>query len=306
MDTAHSYVTDTCQYLHDKWSSQKAAPGTVVLVVKLHSINQGAAAGMDDISVPDFQRMMDDLDRQKFQAITALQLADFLESNAKIPFRSVALIQDGRHTAENFNDRFRRYWDAWGWPIINAWDARASSSQTVWAQQSALEEEGWVDHEAYGPSITISGNKPNANQLTEQMQQSIDIFEQRFGKRPVAIIWPAGLDRDVIGSARDLGFRLGFTFNARGPLMYNWIPLADAADPRRPSYLADGPLGDPQMTLPRYWPNQVRGVLDAVRLIGQEAAAFADQNKATELEYYDIVCAAKDGPLSPPDPSHAE
>jgi len=43
--------------------------------------------------------------------------------------------------------------------------------------------------------------------------------------------------------------------------------------------------------LPRYWPYQVRANLDLVRNIGDQAAAYAQQNKATELEYYDIVCA---------------
>jgi hypothetical protein len=44
------------------------------------------------------------------------------------------------------------------------------------------------------------------------------------------------------------------------------------------------------MTLPRYWPYQVEQNLDAIRLLGKEAAAYAEQNKTVELEYYDIVC----------------
>jgi hypothetical protein len=45
------------------------------------------------------------------------------------------------------------------------------------------------------------------------------------------------------------------------------------------------------MVLPRYWPSQVRSELDKIRNIGNDAAAYAEQNKATELEYYDIMCA---------------
>jgi hypothetical protein len=45
------------------------------------------------------------------------------------------------------------------------------------------------------------------------------------------------------------------------------------------------------MVLPRYWPSQVQANLDAVRTIGNDAAAYAEQNRATELEYYDIMCA---------------
>jgi hypothetical protein len=44
------------------------------------------------------------------------------------------------------------------------------------------------------------------------------------------------------------------------------------------------------MTLPRYWDTDVRAHLDVVRNIGNDAAAYAEQNKATELEYYDIMC----------------
>jgi hypothetical protein len=35
----------------------------------------------------------------------------------------------------------------------------------------------------------------------------------------------------------------------------------------------------------------VRENLDAIRNIGNDAAAYAQQNKAAELEYYDIMCA---------------
>jgi hypothetical protein len=51
------------------------------------------------------------------------------------------------------------------------------------------------------------------------------------------------------------------------------------------------------MTLPRYWPNQVLANLDAIRAMGQDATAYAEQNKATELEYYDIVCSPTYGPI---------
>jgi hypothetical protein len=41
----------------------------------------------------------------------------------------------------------------------------------------------------------------------------------------------------------------------------------------------------------------VQSNLDTVRNIGSEAAAYAEQNKATELEYYDIMCAPTLGQL---------
>ncbi len=79
--------------------------------------------------------------------------------------------------------------------------------------------------------------------------------------------------------------------------MYNWVPLTDGADPARPSYIPDGPIGDPLMTLPRYWDTDARAHIDTVRSIGEEATAYAEQNKAIELEYYDIVCAPTYGAI---------
>ena len=79
--------------------------------------------------------------------------------------------------------------------------------------------------------------------------------------------------------------------------MFNWVPLSEAVDKFRPSYFPEGSVDDPLMTLPRYWPHQVLLNLDAVRLMGEEAAAFAEQNKATEMAYYDIVCAGTYGPM---------
>jgi hypothetical protein len=51
------------------------------------------------------------------------------------------------------------------------------------------------------------------------------------------------------------------------------------------------------MVLPRYWPNQVLSNLDGIRVTGEQAAAYAEQNKALELDYYDIVCTATLGPI---------
>ncbi len=61
-------------------------------------------------------------------------------------------------------------------------------------------------------------------------------------------------------------------------------------------------MNDPRMVLPRYWPSQVLENLDIVRVTGEQAAAYAEQNKAVELEYYDILCSPTLGPISTPVP----
>jgi hypothetical protein len=73
--------------------------------------------------------------------------------------------------------------------------------------------------------------------------------------------------------------------------------LTDQNDPMRPSFISEGSAGDPLMTLPRYWDTDADSHLDQVRRLGNAAAAYAEKNKATELEYYDIVCASTLGPI---------
>ena len=43
-DIPRTYVSDTCQYLQNKWNPNNSAPGTVVMVIMFHGINKDAAA----------------------------------------------------------------------------------------------------------------------------------------------------------------------------------------------------------------------------------------------------------------------
>ena len=241
LDEVHTYLQDDCQYLRDKWGPDKAAPGTVVMVVMLRSINQGKAEGQGAITDTAFARMLAELHGQHFEAINMVQLDDFLESNAKIPARSVALIQDGRRYAENFSKHFRSYWDEWGWPVINAWDMQANTTEALWSEQAALESEGWVDHQVFGPTINADGPPLSDPFVTDQLQAPMAAFRQHFRKAPIAVIWPSGLDRRSAQAQRAaLGYRLGFTINPRGPLMFNWVPLAELGGHVAPLYFPEG------------------------------------------------------------------
>ena len=297
IDRPHTYINDTCEYLKNKWDPNNATPGTVVIIIMLNNINRGAKPnGPDSITVSQFARMIENLKEQGFEAINIRQLADFLDSNKNIPPRSVVLLQDGRRTAENFNRRFRSYWEDWGWPVVNAWIIQTDTPDTLIQENFALEQEGFVDHQLYSALHRFSANA-SEEYLSGELKKYTDIFEGRYGKAPIAIIWPGEPGINFTKAARELGFRLGFTSNARGPVMYNWIPLADYKDITRPAYYPEGSFNDPLMTLPRYWPPQVHDVLDQVRLTGKDAAAYAEQNKSVELEYYDIVCAPTYGTI---------
>jgi peptidoglycan/xylan/chitin deacetylase (PgdA/CDA1 family) len=295
----HTYITDSCEYLKNKWTSTNAAPGTIVMVIMFHGINKDAnSVDENDISVQDFKKLMNSLKELGFEAINATQIADFLDKNAYIPPRSVVLTYDDRHFASAF-DHFRPYHEKWNWPVVNGWISAFGGQDNVLAENVALEKEGWVDHQAHGVvHNTPMGDSSPEKYLRSELQGSIDVLQQYYGKTPVAIIWPGGgFGLRPAQMARQLGYRVGFTVNPRGPIMYNWIPLADAADPRSPMWLPEGPANDPRMTLPRYWPIQAMNQMDIIRTISNDATNYAQQNKPIELDYYNIVCAPAYGPI---------
>jgi hypothetical protein len=279
-----------------------AKPGTVVMIIMFHDVIRGPLDNPDGINVFDFDKLMGKLKEQGFSAINTKQFLAFMERNIKIPLRSVLIIQDGSFDAENFNRNFREYWDAWGWPVVSAWTSDPDISETKWNESIALEREGWVDHQAQGviPN-TILLDETSKAVITRELEGSLNAFAYRFSKTPYAIVWPGGgFGLRPITAARQLGYQLGFTANSRGPVMYNWIPQADEVDPERPSYIPEGPVNDPLMTLPRYSPDQVIDSIDSVRIIGKDAAAYMQSNKAVELEYYETVCRETYGPIPSP------
>jgi len=296
-DMPRAYATDTCQYLRNKWDPNKSAPGTVVMVVMYHGINKGDASG-NDVTVGEHKKLINDLFEAGFQAINMQQMTDFMYDNAKIPQRSVLLIVDDRHFAEYFNDHFRPYYEQWGWPVISGYiglDERAD----LWAENAALSAEGWVDYQSHGyiHNIPISDGSTDEF-INGEMGGAITSLQKYMNKTPIAYIWPGGgFSRRAVEIGAQLGYKLGFTVNPRGPVMYNWVPQADAVNQSNPYAIPETPAGNPLMTLPRYWSPEAHKGIDTVRVIGDEAALYAAQNKAIELEYYDIVCAPAYGPI---------
>lgn len=298
-DSPQAYLSDTCQYLRDRWDPAKAVPGTVAMTVMFHSVTMEEVTSANQITLVQFNELMEGLKAKGFEAINATQLANFLEHNARIPPRSVLLVADDRHQAAYFDTLFRPYYEKYTWPVVNAWISTPSSTAQLWQENVDLEREGWVDHQAHGVVHNIPAGPDSSDEyLLGELQGSVDAFLEYFGKRPIAYIWPGGgFTPRSVELARQTGYRLGFTVNPRGPVMFNWVPQAAATDDMRPSYIPEGPAADPLLTLPRYWDTDALIHIDTVAQIGDEAAAYAAQNRATELEYYDIVCAQTHGPL---------
>jgi len=320
IDQPVSYIEDSCQYLRMKWDPENAVPGTIVIPIMFHGIPRFETNDPNEITQVQFDKLIADLKEQGFEAITISQLADFLETNAKIPPRSFVMILDDRRPGTAFAT-FLPVLEANRWRMSLAWpigygddttekkpatdvesDPLAGTYANLWAQIEHYYESGAFEVESHGYYHNYPMSDDSTDEyLRQELEQSMAELEAHFGRRPIAIIWPGGgFAKRPVEFARAAGYRLGFTINPRGPLMFNWIPQAQARDPMRPIYLPEGPAGDPLLTLPRYWPSQVSGELDQIRLMGKEAAAHAEANQATELEYYDIVCSADYGPLTIP------
>lgn len=303
LDTPHTYVDDTCRYLKNKWNPLNAAPGTVVMAIVIGNIEPSAATESYEITEENLIKTIQELNAQGFEAIKMKEFLGFIERNVKIPPRSVLIIQDGNFDQSYFNRYYRDYWDDWGWAVVNGWQSDPELSKDLWLENVDMEFEGWVDHQAYGvnPETTLSDESAKTV-IARELQGSIDAFGNNYSKNPLAFIWPnGGFGQRPVEAARLLKYQLGFTTNQRGPVMYNWIPLADEFDPERPDYLPEGKINDPLMTLPRYHANEAFAAIDQVRAMGKEAAAYAEDNKAAELHYYEIVCSDAYGHI-PTDP----
>lgn len=297
-DMPRTYVTDTCQYLQNKWNSNNSVPGTIVMPIMIHGIVEDATAGANQITAGDFKKLMNDLFEMGFQAIDMQQMEGFMYNNAKIPQRSVLIIVDDRHFAAYFNDHFRPYYEQWGWHVVNAYIG-LDERPDLWAENAALSAEGWVDYQAHGYIHNINITEGSTDEfINGEMGGAITSLQKYMNKTPTAYIWPGGgFTPRAVAIGTQIGYKLGFTVNPRGPVMYNWVPQADTVNASNPLAIPETPAGNPLMTLPRYWDISARGELDNVRQIGEQATAYAEQNKATELEYYDIMCAPTYGPI---------
>jgi len=156
-----------------------------------------------------------------------------------------------------------------------------------------------VDYQAHGVihNTPISENSTD-EYIRSELTGSITALQQHFGVTPIAYIWAGGgFTKHAVNMAVEIGYKLGFTTNPRGPLMFNWIPLSDVTDPNRPSYLPEGAVANYLMVLPRYWVTDADYHIDEVRQIGQQAEAYFLANKDVELQYYQIVCQPTLGPI---------
>lgn len=138
LDIPKQYEADTCTYIKNRWDPNKSAPGTIVMPIMFHGISDGEAAKANDITMTDFKALMKSLNDLGFEAIRMQQFVDFMYSNEKIPSRSVLLIVDDRHHQQYFDEKFKTYYEKWGWPVIDSWISFKDNTKSLIDEQRNL------------------------------------------------------------------------------------------------------------------------------------------------------------------------
>ena len=278
------------------------------MVIMLHGVADNGTTNIADngITHGDLKKIMEHLFETGFQTVDTAQLTDFLYNNGKIPQRSVMFLVDDRHFAAYYNTHFIPYFQNHGWKTVtNAWISDESLGLPIYTEMEQLSASGFLDVQAHGFKHNINITEGSSDDyIHQEIYNPIEVITRHFGKAPTAFIWPGGsFTAKAIQVAREAGYTLGFTVNPRGPVMYNWVPQTDQKDGMRPSYLPEGQIDDPLMTLPRYWSTDALYRIDEVITIGDSAAKAAAETKDTELLYYDIVCKDTYGAITDATPA---
>ena len=276
-----TYITDTCTYLKMRWSPEGSPPGTVVIPVMFHGIRESGKPVTDNVTITEeqFQGFVQYAKYLGFQTITSAQLIQFLEQNAPIPARSLLMIIDDRRPGTV---------EAYFLPVLkeNNWTATlgwiiGDTDEALWQRMETMAATGLLDIQSHGYLHRYILPDMKEEEVREEITASIPILEEHFGQRPVAFIWPGGnYTPFAVQAAREAGFKLGFTANSNGPLMFNWVPLGEA----------EQAIHDPLMVLPRGWSTALGVNLDWAAQVGDKARTAAVESYADEAEYFQTYC----------------
>lgn len=278
-----SYVDDVCDYLRRRWNPQNSHPGTILVPIMYHRVGEGKGAGGGEGVPPAyFRQTMAEAKRLGYHTVTAAQAAAFLEENAPIPERSLLLIVDDRRLG-TVEGQFLPILEKYDWTVTLGWIIADTDNRAgLWERLERLHATGRLDVQSHGlRHLYMLPNTP-IKQIREEIFGPIPILEKHVGYRPVVFVWPGGnFTKKTVEAAREAGYKLGFTVFARGPSMYNWIPLGKE----------ERAMGDPLLVLPRYWGS--RGIIEQLSTaaaIGEEAKQQAASSFEQEAAYYRENC----------------
>ena len=284
-----TYITDTCSYLRMRWSPAGSPPGTTVAVIMFHSILKPGRVVSDSVSITE-QQFFDFIDYASvldFQTITTAQLNAFLQTNARIPARSMMLIVDDRRpgTIESY---FMPVLEQHDWTVTLGWNIEDTDA-ALWKRMEVLNATGRLDVQSHGYWHRYNVETTPEEDVRQEIFGPIPAMEEHFGQRPYGFIWPGGNFTPLsIQLAQQAGYELGFSSFSRGPLQFNWIPLGEK----------ERVMNAPLLVLPRFWDTALGVNLDISIKVAVQAVEFARQNYEQEARIYRTSCGGELPPLA--------
>ena len=279
-----AYLAEPCTYLQQRWSADGASPGTVVVPVMFHGIRQDGRPISDNITIyqEQFVGFVQYAEQLGFETITTAQLIEFLYHNAPIPERSLLMIVDDRRPG-TVETSFLPELEPRGWTVTLGWIV-SDTDEELWQRMEQMHATGLLDIQSHGLLHRYVTEFMSEADMRDEIFGPISVFEAHFGTRPMAFIWPGGnFNEKSVSLAREAGYQVGFTAYARGPLMFNWIPLG----------AEEQAVSDPLMVLPRFWSTALGVNLDLAVKISEQAKADALERYAAEAAYYRTYCGGE-------------
>jgi peptidoglycan/xylan/chitin deacetylase (PgdA/CDA1 family) len=281
------YIDEACEYLSMRWDPERSSPGTIVAPIMFHSVRKSGRPIEDATSISEeyFHAVLTRAHELGYQTITSEQLIAFLHENAKIPERSMYMVLDDRRPG--VTERFIPYLEYYDWTLTLGWIIE-DQREYLWKQMEGLYKTGRLDVQSHGYWHRYIVDETSEDIIREEIFKPIPIIEEHFGKPPIIFIWPGGnFTSQSVEIAHEAGYQLAFTAFAHGPLMFNWIPQTEE----------ENLVGDPLMTLPRFWSVTAWMDLTETVEVGQKALLHALQSYPEEAEWFQANCG---GELPPP------
>jgi peptidoglycan/xylan/chitin deacetylase (PgdA/CDA1 family) len=248
-----------------------------------HSVRKSGRPITDSTSISEeyFHAVLAHATELGFETITTEELIAFLTNNAQIPPRSMIMILDDRRPG--VTERFLPYLEANDWTLTLGWIIE-DQREYLWEWMETLAEGGRLDVQSHGYWHRYIVEETSDEVINEEIHSPIPILTEHFGYRPIAFIWPGGnFTKKSIETAHEAGYQIAFGAYAHGPLMYNWIPQTEE----------EILIGDPLMSLPRYWSPVAWRNLDETVTIAESARAFAADQYPIESEWYRQSCGGE-------------
>ena len=290
-----AYLSNTCQYIYDRWKPDSSQPGTIVVPIMYHGIRREGGTVTDNITVTEgyFHKTMNHAYELGYETITIAEFIDFLNENKRIPPRSLLLIIDDRRLG-TVKEHFLPVLEDYDWTLVMAYITGVMNAQE-WADAKNVLATGLVEMEGHGylhNGATYITEFTTEETMIQEIYNPIKAFLENLGYRPRAFIWPGGnFNEKAVTIAREAGYEIGFTVHSRGPVMFNWIPQGQV----------ERTIGDPLLMLPRYWSTKAFDSLDDAATIGENARAYAFNQREEEFAWYHMNCKAYP-PLDFPQP----